>query len=366
MSLIDHYKIRVANGRLRPDPAQQAVAQRLSDLADALSDYRPSRISGPLAAFFSGNGRTRPPRGIYIHGGVGRGKSMLMDLFFDCVRGNRKQRVHFHEFMQDIHTQVHHWRQTGCGDPIEPVVEAVTAKTDLICFDEFHVRDITDAMILGRLFGGLIDRGTVIVTTTNQRPDELYEDGINRELFVPFIEMIEARLDVLALDGPTDYRLDRLDGVEAYHTPLDRDAEQALQGAWERLTDVADGAPVDLEVKGRRVKVPQAASGVARFAFADLCETPLGSGDYLKIAMTFHTLLIENIPALSPERRNEARRFINLIDTLYDRRVKLIASAETPPDEIYRNGAGAADFERTASRLIEMQSRDYMALAHNA
>jgi len=365
MSLITNYNSQVAGGHLRPDPIQDAVARRLSALAQDMASYRPSRVSGPLAAFFSGNGRNRPPRGLYIHGGVGRGKSMLMDLFFHSVGNVPKQRVHYHEFMQDVHDRVHRWRQTGCGDPISPVVDELTAECHLICFDEFHVRDITDAMILGRLFEGLLDRGTIIVTTSNSPPRRLYENGLNRELFLPFIELIHDRMDVIELDGPTDYRLERLNGVEVYHSPLDDGAAEALQGAWRRLTDVDEGEPIELESKGRRLVIPQAASGVARFDFSDLCEVPLGSVDYLQIAVTFHTLLIENIPALSAERRDEVRRFINLIDTLYDRRVKLIASADAPPEKLYEGATGMKEFERTVSRLVEMQSAGYMELAHN-
>jgi len=216
MSLITNYNSQVAGGHLRPDPIQD------------MASYRPSRVSGPLAAFFSGNGRNRPPRGLYIHGGVGRGKSMLMDLFFHSVGNVPKQRVHYHEFMQDVHDRVHRWRQTGCGDPISPVVDELTAECHLICFDEFHVRDITDAMILGRLFEGLLDRGTIIVTTSNSPPRRLYENGLNRELFLPFIELIHDRMDVIELDGPTDYRLERLNGVEVYHSPLDDGAAEAL------------------------------------------------------------------------------------------------------------------------------------------
>ena len=313
-----------------------------------------------------------PPVGLYIYGGVGRGKSMLMDLFYDTAPVALRRRVHFHEFMQEVHGAVHEWRQAHKqgevkgDDPIAPVAADIAAKRRrLLCFDEFQVTDITDAMILGRLFTALFEHGVVVVATSNREPDHLYKDGLNRALFVPFIELLKQKLDILELDGAVDHRLQRIEGAPVYYTPLSADTQNQMQAAWKRLTDVdAGGMPMTLEVKGREVDVPQAAKGVARFSFADLCQQPLGAADYLKIAMTFHTVVIDGIPAMGPAMRNEARRFVTLIDALYEKKVKLVASAEVEPDDLYPDGDGSFEFARTASRLAEMRSTSYLALGH--
>lgn len=370
------YRARVASGAVKADGAQAAVAERLQRLHDGLKGYR----AGQPGLF---GGRRPAPRGLYIHGAVGRGKSMLMDLFFDGAPVRAKRRVHFHAFMQEIHGAIAHWRKSDLkartaearrlglkqrgaqlDDPLPPVAAHVAAGASLLCFDEFQVNDVADAMILGRLFAGLFAAGVVVVATSNLAPSRLYEDGLNRQLFLPFIAMIEDRLDVLSLDGTLDYRLARLKGMPVYHTPLDAAAEQAMDEAWRQLTDTDKGKPVELRVQGRTVIVSEAHGGVARMSFEALCARPLGAADYLALAERFHTLLIDRIPALGPEQRNEARRFITLIDVLYERRVKLVCSAAVPPAALYREGDGKAAFERTVSRLIEMQSESYRALAH--
>ncbi|MGZ5920837.1 MAG: cell division protein ZapE [Rhizomicrobium sp.] len=355
--LTARYRRALADGALRPDPAQQAAAEKLGLLARRLVKYRPGR--------FSLFGKKEAPRGLYIWGDVGRGKSMLMDLFFKEALISPKRRVHFNAFMTDVHARLHAERaKPDVGDPVPAVARALADGARLLCFDEFQVTDVADAMILGRLFEQLLAAGTVIVATSNVAPARLYEGGLNRQLFLPFIVLIEARLDVLELDGPTDYRLHRLSGHPVYLTPLTAQADAAMNRAWQRLTDCARGKPARLTVFGRSLQVPQAARGVARFSFADLCENPLAAADYLEIARHFHTVLIDHIPVLAPIRRDAARRFVLLIDTLYDQGVKLICSAETAPDRLYPEGDGAEAFRRTASRLAEMQSDDYLKRGH--
>ncbi|MEQ8746123.1 cell division protein ZapE [Pyruvatibacter sp.] len=370
-STIDAYRALVTSGAIEHDPAQEAAADQLQMLHDALAGYQPGRKTG----LFGLGGAARAPRGLYIHGGVGRGKSMLMDLFFAHVPVKRKQRIHFHDFMQDVHTSVHTWRQrekrgstkggkAKGGDPIPFVVDAIMKRTTLLCFDEFQVTDITDAMILGRLFTALFERGLVVVATSNREPSTLYEGGLNRALFLPFIDLLRERMDVLELVAAADYRLKHLAGAPVYYMPLDGAAAAAMDAAWARLTTGVEAAPSQVEVKGRKVSVPRAAMGVARFHFDDLCRRPLGAADYLKIARSFHTLLIDDIPAMGPNLRNEAKRFVTLIDALYENKTKLVCSAATPPDDLYPKGDGAFEFERTASRLIEMQGEAYMAAGH--
>ena len=358
MTLIARYARAVADGALKPDPAQAAAAEKLAALARALKSYRP----GGFSLFRK---KQDVPRGLYIWGDVGRGKSMLMDLFFETVSVAPKRRVHFNAFMADVHARIHATRQKpDVSDPILPVAQAIAAQARLLCFDEFQVSDVADAMILGRLFEQLFAAGTVIVATSNTPPDRLYEGGLNRQLFLPFIAEIKERLTVVELNGATDYRLQRLSGLPVYLTPLSLDADAAMDAAWRRLTDSAKGKPTALTVLGRKVPVPQAARGVARFSFADLCEAPLAGADYLAVAQDFHTLLIDHIPKLGEANRNEARRFILLIDTLYDEGVKLICSAAAEPDALYPAGDGAEAFRRTASRLAEMRSDDYLKRGH--
>jgi cell division protein ZapE len=357
MSLIERYRAAVAKGELKPDAAQERAAAKLSMLAKALRGYRPGR-----SLFF---GQRKAPRGAYLWGDVGRGKSMLMDLFFAQVATAKKRRVHFNEFMVETHAAIHAERQkAGHSDPIPPVARAVAERATLLCFDEFQVTDVADAMILGRLFEQLFNHGVVIVATSNTPPDRLYEGGLNRQLFLPFIAQFKERLDVIELAGATDYRLQRMSGLKVYMTPLGPQADAAMDAAWLRLTDVKRGAPAALRVLGRTLTVPQAAKGVARFGFADLCAQPLAGADYLAVAHAFHTVLIDHIHTLCADQRNEARRFVLLIDTLYDEGVKLICSAQAPPDALYPTGDGADSFRRTASRLHEMQSEDYLKRGH--
>ena len=290
---------------------------------------------------------------------------MLMDLFYASVVFEPKRRVHFHTFMADVHDRIAEVRRTAPGDPIPEVARQIASQARLLCFDELHVTDIADAMILGRLFKGLFESDVVVVATSNARPTDLYRNGLNRQLFLPFVDLIEEHMDVLELVSAKDYRLEKLSGQKLYFTPADEDATAEMDRIWMRLTGGQTGEATELEVKGRKVPVPRAAMGIARFSFADLCEKPLGTIDYLHIARAYHTIFIDQIPVLSPARRNEARRFINLIDTLYDDRVGLVVSADAEPDELFVQGDGADLFERTASRLMEMRSETYLADRHS-
>ncbi len=352
--MLEAYRAAIGEDTLKPDPAQAAAAKKLDLLSQALGEYRPG---------FSLFGRKEAPRGLYIWGDVGRGKSMLMDMFFENAPIAPKLRMHFNAFMVDIHARIHAERQRG-NDPIPAVARAIAAKARLLCFDEFQVGDVADAMILGRLFEQLFGCGTVIVATSNVAPDRLYEGGLNRQLFLPFIAEIKARLEVVELNGPSDYRLQRIAGLKVYLTPLSPEADKAMDTAWTRLTGGAKAGPLTLTVLGRPLTVPQAARGVARFDFADLCEKPLAAPDYLEIARHFHTVLIDHIPVMGENMPNVARRFIVLIDTLYDESVKLICSAAAEPQALYPDGAGSEAFRRAASRLAEMQSEDYLRKGH--
>ena len=358
---LERYRELAASGEIEPDDAQFAAAERLDALSRQLSAWRPQRS---LFRIFS-RGQPEQPRGLYIHGAVGRGKTMLMDLFYDSVVCEPKRRVHFHNFMADVHDRIAAARQTHPGDPIPTVAQQIAAEARLLCFDELHVTDIADAMILGRLFKAMFEANVVVVATSNAKPGDLYRNGLNRQLFLPFVDLIEERMDVLELVSAKDYRLEKLAGQRLYFTPADAAATAELDKIWLRMTGGQVGAPSELEVKGRRIAVPRAAMGIARFSFADLCQKPLGTIDYLQIARAFHTLFIDGVPVLEPARRNEARRFINLIDTLYDNRVGLVVSADAEPDELFVKGDGADLFERTASRLIEMRSEAYLADRHS-
>ncbi|WP_323760917.1 cell division protein ZapE [Maricaulis sp.] len=359
---------RVDAGLLSPDPEQERAAEVLSDLAGRLSDWRPDRK--PLF------GRRDPvPRGLYLWGGVGRGKSMLMDIFVEHAPVSPRRRAHFHEFMQDVHARITAWRKLtpaerrkrpehvrGVGDdPIPPVAKAIAAKARLLAFDEFQVTDIADASILGRLFEQFFERGVVVVATSNRHPDDLYKNGLNRQRFLPVIEMLKHRLDILELDSGTDFRLRQLEAAPVYYTPLSADAELSMNKAWERLTSGAVPQRCVLDVKGRSLTVDREAAGVARFTFSELCARPLGPADYLTLADRFHTVLLEFVPQLSPDKRNEAKRFVTLIDALYEARTKLVMSAAAEPADLYPDGDGAFEFERTASRLVEMRTHDYLA-----
>ncbi len=350
---------RVATGDFQADHVQQAAAQRLDQLADTLADWHRARRRS-IVGLFGGVG-PGAPRGLYLWGKVGRGKTMLMDLFFEAADFSPKRRVHFHEFMAEVHDRISAARARDPGDPIPEVAKEIANSARLLCFDEFHVTDIADAMILGRLFAALFERQVVIVATSNVPPSGLYREGLNRQLFLPFIELLSSKADTVELVSAKDFRLEKLAGHPLYFTPLGLVADASIRGAFERISGTYGGVPAVLEVKGRQVRVPEVAHGVARFDFADLCMQPLGPLDYLAIARAFHTVLIANVPALNRERRAEARRFITLIDTLYDARVGLVISAATEPDAIYPAGDQSFLFERTASRLIEMRSEAYLA-----
>ena len=366
------YRARVARGALATDPSQAMAAEQLQVLWTRLRGYDPPPTL-PADGFLSRLMRRKPvddarsrPHGIYLVGEVGRGKSMLMDLFFAAADVARKRRVHFHRFMQDAHASVHRWRAASPGgsDPIPPLADAIAAEAALLCLDEFQVNDIADAMILGRLFQALFDRGVVVVATSNTAPSDLFRGQPGRDAFLPFIAILEQHLDVLALEGGRDFRRARLQAMRTWHVPPGASADAALDEAFAALTGGAAARPERLVVTGRTLAVPLAADGVARFDFEALCGRPLGAGDYLALATHFHTLIIDAIPRLNPGNHDRARRFITLVDALYDHRVKLIASAEAKPDQLYERGEGAKAFERTASRLEEMQSADWMELTH--
>jgi cell division protein ZapE len=356
-TVLQGYEERLLLGELEDDAAQRAVAARLDDLQTALDALRPA--GGTLKRLFSKPPPT--PKGLYIHGAVGRGKTMLMDLFFEETAFAPKRRAHFHEFMADVHERIGDARLKVPGDPIPNVASGIANEAKLLCFDEFHVTDIADAMILGRLFQGLFAAGTVVVATSNAHPSLLYKNGLNRQLFLPFIGMLEQHMDVVGLAAQKDFRLDKLVGSQLYFTPINAASRTALDAHWDRLTGRHPGKAVTIDVKGRTLKVPQASMGVARFDFADLCDQPLGANDYLHLAHAFHTIVIDGIPVIDPGRRDAARRFITMIDAFYDCRTCLIASAEAEPAALYPSGHGADLFERTSSRLMEMRSEGYLA-----
>jgi cell division protein ZapE len=355
-SVAAHYAARVAAGDLERDRAQESALARLARLEGELAQERPKGFVGSLARRLTGRG-VAPPRGIYLWGDVGRGKTMLMDLFFDAAPVARKRRAHFHEFMADVHARIHAARAAmkegaaANGDPMRPVADDIAREARLLCFDELYVTDIADAMILGRLFERLFVRGVVLVATSNVPPDRLYENGLNRALFVPFIRLLQERMEVVELAARADFRLEKLGGVDVWHVPADSAGAAAIDAAWRRLAGPDGGAPLALPLLGRAVHVPRAGGGAARFAFADLCEAPLGAADFVHIARSFHTVVIENIPVIEATHFNEAKRFILLIDTLYDYGVKLIASAAAEPEALYRGRCRTRRRRRARSRL---------------
>lgn len=350
-TLTQIYEARVAEGRLRADPAQHAILPILESLRQWLEE-NPVRKTGLFAGLFAKP--VQPPKGLYLWGGVGRGKSMVMDLFVEHLALAAKRRVHFHAFMQEIHRGMHEARKRGVDDALKPVADAVAKDVRLLAFDEIQITDITDAMIVGRLFQLLMDQGVVIVTTSNREPEELYKNGLNRALFLPFIAFVRENFIVHQLQSPNDYRQHRLLGAQVYFHPAGRSGA-AIDAIWADLSGGTPGETLRLPVNGREVELPHFANGVARATFWDLCAKPLGPGDYLAIAQAVRVLILEDVPQLSAANYNEAKRFVTLIDALYEAKVKLICSAADVPERLYAEGTGAFEFERTASRLREMQ-----------
>ena len=366
---LSRYRALVQSGELKADPMQEQAATQLTTLAQALKGYAAkSAKKGLLGRLLGGGPEIVPPRGLYLYGGVGRGKSMLMNLFYETAPVAAKERVHFHAFLRDIHAEIHRRRQLPMyedeGDPIPGMADGIADNTTLLCLDEIEVRDIADAMIVGRLFQKLFDRGVVIVATSNRHPDDLYKHGLQRDRFTPFIALIKECLDLLMLDAAQDYRLGRLAGSRVYSAPLGSEADAALNAAWDRLTDNAKPEPDSVAVNGRKIAVSAAAHQVARFTFHELCEQPLGPSDYMAIAAQYATVILKDIPAMTEERKESARRFVTLIDALYDHRTALVCSADAPPEQIYTGSEGGFEFHRTASRLIEMQAADYIKQRH--
>ncbi|MEH6744638.1 cell division protein ZapE [Hyphomonas sp.] len=366
-NVLEKYEARIESGQLTPDPVQATAAAALNDLEHRLANRK-------TGGWFS---KAETVTGLYMWGGVGRGKSMLMDLFFESAPVEARRRVHFHEFMAEVHDRLDAWRKLsqddrrrsewrvkGAGDdPIAPVAKQIASEASLLCFDEFQVTQIADAMVLARLFEALFDMRVTVVATSNRHPNDLYKDGINRPLFLPFIEHLKAHCEILELASERDYRLDRLIEAPVWYAPLNAGSEAALDRAWDRLTLGAEPQHCVLTVKGRKLEVHREAAGVARFTFEELCARPLGSRDYLAIAANFNTVILSGIPTLGPENRNEAARFVALIDALYEAKIKLVASAAAEPESLYPEGDGSFEFERTASRLHEMRSTDYLAEA---
>lgn len=372
---LPRYRALVAHGDLKPDPLQELAAEKLQSLHHALVDYRPGANGGRqgwLSRFgLSNRPKAEMPQGLYLFGGVGRGKTMLMDLFCTHAPIEPKRRTHFNAFMKEVQERRHRWqddRRAGRpvpDDPIPAIAADIAAKATLLCFDEFMVTDVADAMILQRLFGTLFDRGVVVVATSNRPPDALYSGGLNRDLFLPFIDLLKHKLDLLELDGPTDYRLARLLGSKVYHYPLGPAAGRALARAFADLTDQATPKPFDLLLKGRTLHLPKTAHGVAWCGFDTLCGQPTGVADYIALATHFHTLILEDIPRFGEAEKDKAARFRTLIDELYQHKVNLVASAAAAPDQLLAGlETHAFEFERTVSRLMEMQSRDYLQAPH--
>ena len=370
-SVVEELKALTAAGTLTADDAQLEVAAKLDRVLADLRGSRPAKKKSALGWLFAkGSSRPASIKGLYIHGSVGRGKTMLMDMFFKKAPTTKKRRAHFHEFMADVHNRIHDHRQklkrgeTKQADPVPPVAAALFAEAELLCFDEFSVTDITDAMILARLFTELFGLGCVLVATSNVAPGDLYRDGLNRGLFLPFIALLNRYVDVVTLDSSNDYRMQKQASLPVYVTPLDARADAAMESAWHQVTEGKKAAPAEIPMKGRSIHVPSAAGRAARFDFKDICGKPLGASDYLALAARFDAIFVERVPQLGPEKRNETKRLINLVDALYDHAVRLYISAATAPEHILleRKGTEGFEFDRTVSRLFEMRSPDYLAL----
>jgi cell division protein ZapE len=367
-SVAQRYRHMVETGAVERDYAQEEVAAALDRLIGEIASKRLAAKSSSLGWLFGKKRKPEAVKGLYIHGAVGRGKTMLMDLFFELVPVRRKRRVHFNDFMADVQDRIQKQRlarkngETKEDDPIPPVAKVLAEEAWVLCFDEFTVTDIADAMILSRLFSALFAHGVVLVATSNVVPDGLYRDGLNRQLFLPFIVLLKNHAEVVSLDAMKDYRLDRVNRLPVYLTPADAAADRQMDVAWRAMTGGHVPAPAEITVKGRHLAVPKAAGRAARFSFHDLCEKPLGARDYLAIAGRYDTIFVDHVPVLAEARRNEAKRFILLIDTLYDHKIRLVMSAEAQPQELYagKRGTEAFEFDRTASRLMEMQSRDWL------
>ncbi len=355
-TLTEIYDRMTHAGALRQDAAQRAVLPELDRIRRGLEEAN-GRRRGVLAGLFAR--APEPVKGLYLWGGVGRGKSMLMDLFHQNTAIEAKRRVHFHAFMQEVQAALHAARKTGVDDAIRPVAEDIAGRLRLLSFDEMQITDIADAMIVGRLFQMLFDRGVTVVTTSNRAPDDLYRDGLNRPLFLPFIRLLKDRMAVHALESETDYRQHRLRGAQVWFTPAGQEAREAISKIWKELTGGGADSELRLVVKGREVGLPDYHAGVARASFWELCGRPLGPADYLAIAGAVRVLIVQDIPHLSAENYNEAKRFVTLVDALYEARVRLICSAADEPERLYIEGEGAFEFERTASRLREMQGADW-------
>lgn len=373
-ALLSAYKAKIERGEIKDDPAQRDIVRRLDRILEEISTHRLASKKSALGWMFGKNKKTPAPRGLYVHGDVGRGKTMLMDMFFEKLPVKRKRRAHFNDFMADAHERIHAHRQklsrgeTKESDPVPPVAASLFEESWVLCFDEFAVTDIADAMLLSRLFEQLFKRGAVLVATSNVAPDNLYRDGLNRELFLPFIDLLKSHADIVSLDAPTDYRLEKSRRLPIFHQLEDGEGDAGLDPAWEK---VVDGRPVSaerIERKGRSIVVPRATADAARFSFAQLCDAPLGASDYLAIAEKYPTIFIDKVPEIGRNERNLAKRFILLVDVLYDKRNRLFLSAETPIEDIYTTGTGTEKFEfaRTVSRLTEMQDEAYLEASRAA